>query len=134
MNLVVREDKESDPELFDNSSIRYGVFSELHQPPSGEAEIPKPNMISRDAQNCNHQHMQDLRSAQYTAKAPKNTAQSDKASCNGSHYCLMPTCSGSAQTVACSILSPMETSNSAGRFPSDEISTAGVKGERCLSH
>ncbi|GMH27981.1 hypothetical protein Nepgr_029824 [Nepenthes gracilis] len=127
MNLAEREDTGSYPDLFDNSSSRYGMFSELHQPPSGEARIPKPNMVSSDAQNCKYQHMHDLRLAQYTAKAPKGTAQSNKASFNGSHCCLMPTCN--VQRLRCSILSPMETSISAGRFPSHEISTAGVQGD-----
>ncbi|GMH21385.1 hypothetical protein Nepgr_023227 [Nepenthes gracilis] len=49
MNLVVRDDKGSYPDLFDNSSNRNGVFSELNQPPSGDAGIPKLNIVSWDA-------------------------------------------------------------------------------------
>ncbi|GMH31567.1 hypothetical protein Nepgr_033411 [Nepenthes gracilis] len=87
------------------------------------------NMVSCDAQNCKHQHMDDLRTAQYSAKAHEDTAQSDTASYNGSHCWPMPTCSRSAQTNAYNILSLVETSNSVGRLPSDEISIAGVKGD-----
>ncbi|GMH30469.1 hypothetical protein Nepgr_032312 [Nepenthes gracilis] len=70
--------------------------------------------------------MDDLQTAQYTTKAHEDTSQSDMAS---SHSWLMPTCSRSTQMDAHSILSPVETSNLAGRLPSDEISTAGVKGD-----
>ncbi|GMH26481.1 hypothetical protein Nepgr_028324 [Nepenthes gracilis] len=41
----------------------------------------------------------------------------------------MPSCSRSAQSDAHSALSPVETSNSAGRLPSDELSIAGGKSE-----
>ncbi|GMH30380.1 hypothetical protein Nepgr_032223 [Nepenthes gracilis] len=101
MMLAVRDDKGSYPDLFDKSSNRNGAFSKLKQPPPGDAGIPMPNMAIWDAQNCKHQYMDDLRIAQYTAKAHEDTTH---------------------------ILSPVETSNSAGRLPSDEISTTGIKG------
>ncbi|GMH20022.1 hypothetical protein Nepgr_021863 [Nepenthes gracilis] len=112
------------PNLLDGK-IAKDISQEVKQPPPGDAGIPMINMASWDAQNCKHQHMDDLRTTQHSAKAHEDTTQSDTASF---HCWLMPTCSRSAQSNAHSTLSPVETSNSAGRLPSDELSIAGVKG------
>ncbi|GMH09723.1 hypothetical protein Nepgr_011564 [Nepenthes gracilis] len=137
MNLAVRDDKESYPDLFDNSFSRIGDISELNQPPSVDAVIPMPNMveacISWDANDSKQQCMQDiLLSAPYAAKAPEANAHTDNTtSYNGSHNCLMrivPISSSSTQSVVCSILSSMEKSSLIGMLLLDEISTAVVKG------
>ncbi|GMH29003.1 hypothetical protein Nepgr_030846 [Nepenthes gracilis] len=113
------------PNPLDNINAEV-LSSEVIQPPPGDAGFPLTKWANCDGPYCKHHHKVDPHIAQPSAKAYVNSTQSILAS---SHCWIMPSCNRSAQLDVLSSLSPVESSNSVGRLPSDELSIAGGKGD-----